>query len=158
MRDIQGHQTLEMRNVLSYRAKMTQQELQAKSQEIEKVLLETGAKRSASIATTTFSVEAGAVGQVMDVEILVPLDREITPPAGYVWKSHFLLTNALRIRHVGNPAKLQDAINELNAYIVQHQLVPISSGYNVTVKDAKTPLEVDSMEIDVYVGISPNLL
>ncbi len=105
-----------------------------------------------------FSVEQGTYGPVMDIEILIPLDREITPPAGYIWKPHFLLTNALMIRHIGNPAALQNAINELNAYIMEHQLVPISTGYNVTVKEAKTPLEIDNMEVDIYVGISPNLL
>lgn len=155
---VQGQQILEMRNVLSYRAKMTQQELQAKSQEIEKLLQNSGAQRSAPAVTTTYSVEQGAGGTVMDIEFLVPLDREITAPNGYVWKPHFLLTNALRIRHIGNPATLQNSINELNAYITERRLVPITTGYNVTVKEAKTPQELDNMEIDIYVGISPNLL
>lgn len=136
---VQGQQILEMRNVLSYRAKMTQQELQAKSQEIEKLLQNSGAQRSAPAVTTTYSVEQGAGGTVMDIEFLVPLDREITAPNGYVWKPHFLLTNALRIRHIGNPATLQNSINELNAYITERRLVPITTGYNVTVKEAKTP-------------------
>lgn len=155
---VSEHQTLEMRNVLSYRAKMTQPELQAKSLEIEKLLQSTGAKKAAPAATTTFSIEQGVGGSVMDIEILLPLDREIAPPAGYVWKPHFLLTNALMIKHIGNPATLQNTINELNAYIMDHQLVPISTGYNVTVKEAKTPLEIDNMEVDIYVGVSPNLL
>lgn len=152
------HRTLEMRNVLSYRSKMTQQELQYKSQEIEKFLEETGAKRAANTVTTTFSVEQGPNGPVMDIEILIPLDREVKLPLGYTWKPHFLLTNALMIQHIGNPASLQSTIDELNAYILEHQLTPISTGYNVTVKAARTPLEIDSMEVDVYVGISPNLL
>ena len=155
---VSEHQTLEMTNVLSYRAKMTQQELQAKSQQIEQLLVQSGTKKSAPVVTTTFSVEQGANGPLMDVEILLPLDREIALPTGYTWKPHFLLTNALMIRHIGNPATLQSTINELNAYITEHQLVPISSGYNVTVKEAKTPLEIENMEVDIYVGISPNML
>lgn len=78
------HQTLEMWNVLSYRAKMTQQELQLKSREIEQLLQTTGAKRAGATATTTFSVEQGVNGPVMDVEFLLPLDREISLSAGYV--------------------------------------------------------------------------
>lgn len=156
--NIQEHMTLEMHNVLSYRAKMTQQELQAKSLEIEKFLTETGAKRVAPATTTTFSVEQGVSGPVMDIEILIPLDREITSLDGYIWKPHFLLTNALMIRHIGNPSTLQNTVNELNAYILEHQLIPITTGYNVTLKEAKTPLELASMEVDIYVGISPNLL
>ena len=152
------NQTLEMRNILSYRAKMTQQELQAKSIELEKVLVDSGAKKAAATVTSTFSVEQGTNGPVMDIEILLPLDREISPPAGYTWKPRFLLTNALMIQHIGNPSTMQNTINKLNAYIMEHQLVPITTGYNVTVKEAKTPLELDSMEVDIYVGISPNLL
>lgn len=156
--EILKHQTLEMRNVLSYRSKMTQQELQSKAQEIEKLLSETGAMKVAPTVTTTFSVEQGLTGPVMDIEILLPLDREIDLPTGYTWKPHFLLTNALMIRHIGNPATLQNSANELHAYIVANQMVPISSGYNVTVKEAKMPLEIDNMEVDIYIGISPNLL
>ena len=156
--EILEHQTLEMWNVLSYRAKMTQQELQFKSQEFKKIMEVMGAGKSAPAVTSTFSVEQGANGPVMDIEILLPLDREIIPPVGFAWKPHFLLTNALKITHIGNPAGLEATINELNQFIVSKNLVPISTGYNVTVREAKTPLEIDQMVIDVYVGISPNKL
>lgn len=156
--NILEHQTLEMNNVLSFRAKMTQQELTLKSKEIEKLLADTGAQRNGPTATSTFSVAQGPQGPVMDIEILIPLDREIELPAGYVWKPHFLLTNALMIKHVGNPAGLQSSIMALNTYITEHRLTPITTGYNVTVKEAKTPLEIEEMEVDIYVGISPNIL
>ncbi|MDR1329151.1 MAG: AraC family transcriptional regulator, partial [Oscillospiraceae bacterium] len=60
--------------------------------------------------------------------------------------------------HTGNPAGIQSTVNELLAYIQQNGLQPITSGYNVTVKEAKTPLEVDEMVVDIYLGISPNIL
>lgn len=152
------NQTLEMYNVLSYRGKMTQQQMNVKSQEISKLIELSGAHKNGFVATSTFSIEQAADGALMDVEILVPLDREIAVPAGYMWKPRFLLTNALMVRHVGNLSLLGAAVNELNAYILEHKLVPISTGYNVTVKEAKTPLELEQMEIEVYVGISPNIL
>ncbi len=155
---IKEGQTLELRNVLSYRAKLTQRELAAKSQEIEKLLQESGAKRAANPVTATFAVEQGAQGPVMDIELLIPLNREITPPEGYVWKPRFLLTNAVVVRHVGNPATLQEAANAINAYMAEHRLTPITPGYNVTVKEAKTPLELDEMIVDIYVGVSQNVL
>ncbi|MBR3294355.1 MAG: AraC family transcriptional regulator [Oscillospiraceae bacterium] len=155
---IQTGQTLELHNVLSYRAKMTQQEFAAKAQEIDARLREQGAQRVGSSATATFSVEPGAHGPVMDVEILIPLNKEITLPEGCVWKPHFLLTNALVVRHVGSPATMQESANALNVYISEHQLTPITVGYNVTVKEPKTPLELDEMIVDIYVGVSPNIL
>ena len=59
-------------------------------------------------------------------------------------------------KHVGNPAGVQEAGNQLNQYIVEHELQPIIVGYNVTKKtDMLSP---ENTEIDVYVGISPNIL
>lgn len=151
-------QTLELHNVLSYRAKMTQQELAAKSREIEELLQRSGAKRTANPVTATFAVEQGLQGPVMDIELLLPLDREIALPEGYVWKPYFLLTNAVVVRHIGNPATMQMTVNAINEYIAEHHLTPITPGYNVTVKEAKSPLELDEMIVDIYVGISPNVL
>jgi effector-binding domain-containing protein len=68
------------------------------------------------------------------------------------------MTNAVAIRHVGNPAGLEKTVNELLAYIQQKGLQPITAAYNVTVKEARTPLEVEEMVVDVYIGISPNVL
>lgn len=156
--EIRENEVLEMKNVLSFRGKMTQQEFAAKSQEMEQILNMTGAKKAAPVVTTTFAIEQGPLGPVMDVEILIALDREIEVPQGYVFKSHFLLTNAVMVRHTGHPSKLQDSVNALNTYITEHRLVPITSGYNVTVREAKTPLELENMEICIYVGVSSNLL
>jgi effector-binding domain-containing protein len=69
-----------------------------------------------------------------------------------------LLTNALKIEHKGNPANLQETINVLLKYIEERKLTQITTGYNVVVKEASNPEFVDDMIIDVYVGISPNIL
>ena len=156
--EIYEHQTLEMRNVLSYRSKMTQQQLQIKAQEIEAIISTAGTTRDGHTVTTTFSIEQQATGAILDTEILVPLDREITAPEGYNFKPHFLLTNAVMIKHIGHPSRLQQTIDELNAYIAACGLIPITSGYNVTVKEIMSIAEIDKMEINVYVGISPNIL
>ena len=52
--------------------------------------------------------------------------------------------------------RLQNTCNELNQYIVQNKLMPITVGYNVTKKI--DPVNIIKTEIDVYVGISPNIL
>ena len=156
--EIHERQTLEMRNVLSYRSRMTQQQLQIKAQEIEAIISTAGTTRDGHTVTTTFSIEPQATGTILDTEILVPLDREIVAPEGYKFKPHFLLTNAVMIKHIGHPSGLQQTIDELNTYIADRRLVPITSGYNVTVKEIKSISEIDKMEIDIYVGISPNIL
>lgn len=156
--EVLEHMTFEMHNVLSYRGKMTQQELAEKSREMEEIIQKSGAEKMGGAVTTTFSVEQGPNGAILDMEILIPLNHEIQVPPGYAWKPDFLLTNALLVKYVGNPAGLQECIQELNQFIMEHGLVPISTGYNVTVREAKTPLELDSMEVDIYVSVSPNKL
>lgn len=153
--EILEHMTFEMHNALSFRGKMTQQELVAKSQEIDLLIQTNGASKAAPTATTTFSVEPGGI---MDIEILIPLDKTFDVPGGFAIKPKILITNALMVKHSGHPSGLENTINELNNYIMSNHLVPITTGYNVTVKDAKTPLELDNMEVKIYVGISPNIL
>jgi effector-binding domain-containing protein len=145
---------LRMENVLSFRKTLTVETLNSEIQKFEDLIAKNGAKRTGPYVSTTFSVNGGAV----DSEYLLPLDRTFSVPAEYKWKPHFLLTNALRIKHFGSPATIQSDVNKLNQYIVDHHLVPISTGYLVTVKDAPSPERQDEMEIDVYVGVSPNLL
>ena len=62
------------------------------------------------------------------------------------------------MRHAGNPALLQNSADELNAYILANALTPITVGYNVTVKEPASPQDVENMIIDMYVGISLNIL
>ena len=47
-------------------------------------------------------------------------------------------------------------LSQLNQYIMEHKLQPITVGYNVTKKTDM--LNPENTEIDVYVGISPNIL
>lgn len=149
---------LEMENVLSFRGKMTQTQIADRMKEIGAVLNKSGAKKNGSVTTATFAIESNDPSPILDIEILVPLDRKIVLPDSYVWKSHFYLTNAVKLRHAGSPATLQASVNELNAYMEQKRLTPITVGYNITVKEAASQQELDSMIIDIYVGVSPNQL
>lgn len=152
------NQTLIMENVLSYRGKLTQQEFAVKLQQIQEIIENSEASKNGSIATTTYAVEQNGNEQIMDVEILVPLDRKIQLTQEYTLKDKIFITNALKISHKGNPAQLQTTVTELNNYIVSNELIPITTCYNVTVREVEDPSQIDLMEIDIYVGISPNKL
>ena len=56
----------------------------------------------------------------------------------------------------GHPIGLEDACNQLNQYIIEHNLHPITVGYNVT-KNVDI-MNLENTEIDVYVGINPNIV
>ena len=165
--EIMEGQEYRMRNVLVCRAKMTQLQVKEKSQELDKYIKGIGAAPAGLPVTATYAVENGNEGPKIDMEFLIPLDRDISQEVsegvkqnvldkGVRFLPEFILTNAVKIKHKGNPSRIQESLNVLNEYIAEKKLVPITVGYNVTVKQPKTPGEIDEMEIDTYVGINPN--
>jgi hypothetical protein len=156
--EIRESQELRMANVLSFRKQLAASEMQVELAKIGKFVEDGGYTKTGPTVTATFAVESEGGSQVLDMEVLIPLDKPFTPPEGCALKPEFLLTNAVTIRHIGNPAGLQNTVTALTAYIQERRLTPITAAYNVTVKEARTPLEVDDMIVDVYIGISPNIL
>ena len=152
MTEIKTGQTLELNNVLSYRGKVKQSELEVVGKALEQEAVLAGAKVVGNPVTATYTVEQDEI----DMELLLPIDREIPPTERYVFKKEIRIVNAVMAAYKGHPMGLQDACNQLNQYIVEHGLQPITVGYNVTKKTDMLCLE--NTEVDVYVGISPNIL
>lgn len=96
------------------------------------------------------------MSRITDVEILLPVDRYIDSTGDYVFKNRIQIVNAVVAIFKGHPVGLQEACNRLNQYIMEHGLQPITVGYNVT-KNTDM-LKPENTEIDIYVGISPNIL
>ena len=152
------NQELKLNNLISIRKKITQQEMAVEMQKLGKFINEKGAQKAGPLLTVTFAIEQNNFGQVLDMEILVPLDKEIEVTGEYTFKRQFLLTNALKATHTGNPALLQNTYNLINAHIIENKLQPITASYNVTVKDVMDPSKIDEVVIDIYVGINPCIL
>ncbi len=158
MSEITENAALEMTNVLSYRSKSTQSQLAMASKEIDELLKNNDAKKVGSSVSATFAIDTTGSEPMLDVEILIPLDKEISVSAPYMIKPVFRLRNAVKIRHKGNPALMQNTANELMEYIKNKGLMPITAGYNVTVQEPTSPTDVDSLIVDIYVGVSDNIL
>ena len=149
---IKENQELNVSNLLSYRGKVRQLELESIGKEMENYIHKAGAKRVGNPITATYAIE----GDSIDVELLMPIDMIINSKDNFVFKSQIKIVNAVVAAYKGHPIGLQDACNQLNQYIVEHKLQPITVGYNVTKKTDM--LNPDNTEIDVYVGISTNIL
>ena len=152
MLEIKEKQELNVANVLSCRGKVKQAELENVGKEMESYIQKEGAKRVGNPITATYAVE----GDMIDIELLMPVDKSIASTDKFVFKNQIKIVNAVVASYKGHPIGLQDACNQLNQYIMEHNLQPITVGYNVTKKtDILNP---ENTEIDVYVGISPNVL
>lgn len=152
MLEIKENQKLDIINVLSYRGKVRQAELEDAGKEMEIYIQNAGAQRIGNPTTATYAVE----GDMIDIELLMPIDKRIDSTDIFIFKNQIKIVNAVVACYKGHPIGLQEACNQLNQYIMEHKLQPITVGYNVTKKtDILSP---ENTEIDVYVGISPNIL
>lgn len=152
MVEIKKNQELNIVNLLSYRGKVKQAEIENIGKEMESYIQNAGAKRVGNPITATYAIE----GDTIDIELLMQIDMSIASTDKFVFKSQIKIINAVIAAYKGHPMGLQDACNLLNQYIMEHKLQPITVGYNVTKKTDM--LNPENTEIDVYVGISPNIL
>lgn len=157
---IQSGKELKVENVLSLRKRMTQEEINIEMGKIGKFLQDNEIKKVGSIITATFAIEENCGRHLMDMEILVPIDKikEFDFPGEYIFKPLFHIFDAVYARHEGNPATLQNTYNEILDFIQQNKLQQVTAGYNVQVKDFLPGMTADEIVIDVYIGVSRNVL
>ncbi|OMF13959.1 AraC family transcriptional regulator [Paenibacillus amylolyticus] len=155
---IEIEKEFKIENVLSLRKKMTQADIQQEMMNIGKFLEQNDLKKNGPLVTVTFAIEQSNEQPLLDTEILVPLDQPTKLYGEYNFKNVFHLMNAVYARHEGNPNTLQDTYNELNQYINQKGLQPITAAYNVNVVDLQPGQSMDNMIVDVYIGVNPSIL
>lgn len=152
MIEIKKGQELEVRNVLSFRGKIKQKELENIGKDMELKVNGMGGKRAGNPITVIHSVEKN----ILDFEILLPVDKILGNIGEYQFKERIKIVNAVVASYKGNPEGIEKAFNELNQYIMTNNLQPITAGYNVTLH--MDTLDIDNTKIDIYVGINPNIL
>ncbi|MEK4849009.1 hypothetical protein NST04_03920 [Paenibacillus sp. FSL H7-0756] len=145
-------------NVLSLRKKMTQAEIQQEMLSIGEFLEQNSFFKKGPIVTATFAIEQLNEQPLLDTEILVPIDKPANLYGKYKFKDVFHLINAVYARHEGNPNTLQNTYIELNQYISEKGLQPITAAYNVNVVDLQPGQSMDDMIVDVYVGVNPSIV
>lgn len=152
MKEIKLNQELEVNNLLSFRGKVKPHELDSIIKDMEQKIKDANVERFGNPITATYTMNTDGV----EIEILLPINQKMECVGDYRFKEKIRITNAVLLSYKGNPAGLQNACNELNQYMVENKLQPITVGYNIT--KHMDPNNVEDTEIDVYVGISPNIL
>lgn len=87
----------------------------------------------------------------LKTEFIIPVDKEFKSNAYYKYKPVFKLVNAVRIRHYGDFFAIDKSLKELKEYVYLNNLTAVTNPYYVD-KDIENDI------IDVYVGISENIL
>ncbi|MBP3754098.1 MAG: hypothetical protein J6I66_04505 [Lachnospiraceae bacterium] len=149
---IKEKQELHIDNLICYRGIKRQDEIGLVVQEMETYIREVGARRIGDLITATHSIEGNGV----DFEVFMPIDRRVDSSDTFAYKRQILIVNAVVASFKGYPAGFQEVYNQLNKYIAEHELKPITTGYVVSKSTDKASSE--SVEIDIYVGINPNIV
>jgi hypothetical protein len=92
-----------LKNVLSLRKKMTRNEYNHEIRKLGRFLEDNGIKKAGSIITVTFAVEVSDGEPLMDLEILVPVEKKLYATGDYIFKSIFRMVNAVCITKEENP-------------------------------------------------------
>jgi len=150
---VEEGQQLLLRNVLSFRKNLDQQSLVEISKEIDEIIAKNDARKDGNVVTITHNVTVENGQQFIDIEMMIPLDKGIVAPSGFVFLPEFLLNDAFTIRIIGSPQQMQDAVRILAEYIQNKNLKPNTPLYVVTVKEAKTQLNIEDMITDLYTGV-----
>lgn len=151
--NVEEKQSLVLQNVLCFRRKLDQQASMNITKEIDEILAKNNAKKNGSTVTITHNITVENGQQVIDLEMMIPLDKKISVLNGVNFLPEFVLNDAFKIRIEGNPQQMQGAVQTLAEYIKSKGLQANTPLYVVTIKDAKTPLEVDSMITELYTGV-----
>lgn len=151
--EITTNQKLELNNVLHYNGWVTQQQMNEVFAKADELMNKHQAKNNGPVTTATRALEMRDGQHTMNLDVFIPLDKEIVVSDGFDFIKQVKIEDALKLRIEGSPQQAESAIQELNEYIITNSLQPSTPACMVTVKGATTPLEIDNMITDIYVGI-----
>ncbi len=147
-------QCLSLENVLVYRGELTPQSSIELLNKLDLVLQQNGAQKSGGTITVTHDVRVENGQQVINLEMLIPLDKAIVPTDGFSFLPIYMVKNALKVSVIGNPQQLEAAMQKIAEHMNENSLTPNTPPYIHTLKEEKNALEFEDMITEIYVGVN----
>lgn len=154
--EIVSNKKYSIENVLTFRGKVRQETINNIATKAEEVIKKANLEIIGPVITAIHSIENDGSNQLFDFELIVPVSGVMASVDEYIFKDKFMIENALTFRHIGNPQSMNSEMEEFIKYIKENQFKPVTPFYNITIKVAVTPAEIDNMIVDIYVGIECN--
>lgn len=145
------NQSFEINNLVSQSGKFSTDEFQKIIQDMIMNYKDYADGSKECMITTTRSVEEVEGKQILDVEVLISISYHISVEKPYVFKEKIRIANALYTK-VEQIEKLNEAMDDVNEYMVSNGLQPITSTYIVQTKKENKPV------IEIYIGLNSNIL
>lgn len=154
---IEQEKSIRFENVVSLRKKMPDSEINREITKLTQFLEEKGAYKKGPMITAIHSETIENGQHILDMEILIPVDRIIPLPAIYNFKKVFHLVSAVSARNKGNLENLESTYLTLQKYIEDNGLQQITAAYLVHRNDEETMVGGGPI-IDIYIGVNPSVL
>lgn len=142
-----------VKNVLTFRGNVRQESINNIIAKAGEVIKKANIEINGPAITAIHSIENYGSNQLLDFELIVPINGEMSSVDDYIYKDKFVIENAVMFRHKGNPQDMNSEMESLARYIRDNKLKPSTPFYNITVKGATVPSEINDMIVDVYIGI-----
>ncbi len=156
MSSIKTGVNIKFENLLSIRKKIDQRDVDKEIMKIKSFFIESGINKNGPLISATFGIENVNDCPIIDIQILVPMDKKTELPDEYTFKDVFYLENAVFSKHTGNPAMIQHTYDQMLEFIRNNRLQQITAAYNVQTKEISN--SIDDFSVDIYIGVSANIL
>lgn len=154
MHKIESEQSVKFKNLISYRKEVEQSEINKELKRLGDYLKENNLIKVGPLISTTHASVSKNQSQLLDMEFLVPIDKEITGDKQFKFKHKFSIVHALRKRYKGNIYDINCAYEELVSHIKDNNLHQITSAYSININEDEVLLGAQPI-IDIYIGINP---
>ena len=154
---IETGQSLHVKNLLSFRKVMSQDQMEEENKKLFDFIEDQKLKIVGPKISTTHFINQSGQGSI-DMEILIPVDKTFEEREDYKLKKELKLVNCLSVAHIGNPADFQKKVLELQKYIKDNKLTPISNLYTLSLRDPEAKTGEAKFQAICYISINPNIL
>lgn len=123
------NQRVYLENVISFRGKVTRDEMEDIVQEVDFIILRNGARRASNRITVTHSVELDKKQIKVDWELLVAVNKPIPVPREFEFLPVFEVEKVMRMRVPADYKSLNIAMPKAMEAIDAHNNAPITPFY-----------------------------
>ena len=151
-------QEFHLTNLISQSRKVTQNEFLTNMEKLKRYSEENNfCVKNFTSVTYSIVIENGE--QVLDNECIVEFETPVLQenlPEEFNVKNELLITNAVNLSFKGNQSLFISKYNEITGYLSAKKLQPITPLYTVT--HYPFSQEENTVDLDFYIGINPNIL
>ncbi|MEG0960970.1 MAG: hypothetical protein RSE60_07775 [Erysipelotrichaceae bacterium] len=136
----------EKNNLCRFRGLITPSHLEEYKDKLLKRIEQQAGVTTGEIITVTYGVNEDQI----DMEILIPCDKEINLVEPFSFEKKRIIENCLRIRYFGYIDSIKNEVDEINQYFAQNCLKATSKAHYIA-KDTDQLLKGKSL-VDIYIG------